>query len=482
MDAFARVFVSHIGSLRTPSLSIERASRYSGASVLRLLCAAAALLLPTALPAQTAQLDPTVGRVIQSISTKRIAGSLAKLESFETRHTFSPTAHPTRGIGATRRWIHEELSSYSDRLQVRFDSYHVKKKGRLHRNVEIVNVVALLPGTLYPNTYVVVSAHYDSLNLLKEDAESDMPFGNDRERDPEKIAAAYAPGVVDDGSGTAAVLELARVMSQHEFEKSVLFVAFAAEEQGLVGSKLFAARAREDDWNIEAVFNNDIIGSDTAGNGAKAGQRVRVFSDGPQDSPSRQLARYIRRHGERYVPGFSADLIFRRDRFGRGGDHTSFHQEGYAAVRFTTPTEHYSNQHTPTDRLAGASADYTAQVARLNAAGIASLALAPATPINTGSSRAPLISRGASRYDAVLAWECLFAEPDLAGFTIVMRKTTAPFWGKEIRVGIEGEHRLPNVSIDEWVFGVKAIDHSGNESLVAPYVNPPRRPTSYELY
>lgn len=442
------------------------------------LLVAATVCLPAAPP----KTNEVVHSVIDAVSSDRISRILRKLESFETRHTYSETDHPTRGIGAARRWIYEQMRSYSPRLEVRYDSYHVKKKARLYRNVEIVNVVAVLPGTIHPNRYVVVSAHYDSLNLLKADAAGEMPFSKNRESDNEKIAAADAPGVVDDGSGTAAVLELARVMSRYEFDKSVVFVAFAGEEQGLVGSSLFAARAREDERTIEAVFNNDIIGSDTAGDGRRGGDRVRVFSEGPEDSTSRQLARYIRTMGERYLPNFDADIIFRHDRFGRGGDHTSFNQQGYAGVRFTSPMENYSHQHTPTDLLRNASVDYTTRVTRLNAAGLASLALAPASPVNTLPSGQPMISRGVSRYDTVLAWDCGIPAPDMAGYALVMRKTTSPYWEKEVFVGLQGEHRFPGMSIDEWAFGVKAIDRDGNESLVSPYVAPERRRVKYELY
>ena len=425
--------------------------------------------------------NATVERILSEVSAENIAAILRKLESFETRNTFSDVYTEGRGIGAARQWIFEELRRYSPRLQVRYDSYHVKKKGRVFRNVEIVNVVAVLPGTTQADEHVVVSAHYDSLNLEKADLPPDAPRYLRRERDPEKIVAAYAPGVVDDGSGTAAVLELARVMSRHKFKKSIVFVAFAAEEQGLVGSNLFAARAAEDKVRIEAVFNNDIIGSVAAGDGSTADDRVRVFAAGPEDSMSRQLVRYIREMGERYLPKFQADMIFRADRFGRGGDHTSFNQRGYAAVRFTTPMENYDNQHTPTDLISGASAEYTARVARLNAAGIASLALAPPRPA-ASFNRRPLISRGASGYDAVLAWECSLLAEDLAGYAVVMRKTTDADWQDEVWVGVEGERRFPKMSIDEWTFGVKAIDREGNESLVSPYVFPTRRRVDYELY
>jgi len=429
-------------------------------------------------PAKT---NPAVSQIVGEVSSDNIRAILQKLESFETRNTFSEVSSSRRGIGAARRWIYDELRSYSPRLQVRYDSYHVKAKGRIFENVEIVNVVAVLPGTVHPDLHVVVSAHYDSLNLHKADLAPDTPDYLKRERDPETVAKAYAPGVVDDGSGTAAVMELARVMSRYEFDKSILFIAFAAEEQGLVGSNLFAARAKEDGTRIEAVFNNDIIGSATTGDGRTESKRIRVFAAGPEDSMSRQLVRYVREIGARYLPDFTADMIFRSDRFGRGGDHTSFNQQGYAAVRFTTPMENYDNQHTPNDLLKNASVSYATDAAKLNAAGIASLAWAPAGP-QAKQGRRPLISRGASGYDAVLAWECDFPEDDLAGYEIVMRKTTDADWQKRVWVGMQGEYRFPKMSIDEWVFGVRAIDKEGNESLVSPYDYPQRSRVKYELY
>ena len=443
------------------------------------LVAAAALAGAAPPPPRT---NDQVRKIVAQVSADRIEAILQKLESFETRNTFSATHEPGRGIGAARQWIHDELRSYSPRLQVRYDSYHVKKKGRVFRNVEIVNVVALLPGTVHPDRYFVVSGHYDSLNLRKQDADASTPRYLARETDNDKIAAAYAPGVVDDGSGTAAVIELARVFSQYEFENSILFVAFAAEEQGLVGSSLFAARAKEDGLKIEGVLNNDIIGSVEQPDSGRDDTRIRVFSESPEDSMSRQIARYVRDVGGRYVDEITVDTIFRADRFGRGGDHTSFNQKGYPAVRFTTPMENYDHQHSPTDLFAHASAAYTAKVARVNAAALASLALAPVRPVNVSGAASPLIQRGASGYDAVLMWDCEFPEDDLAGYAVVLRKTTAPYWEREIFVGLEGEHRLADVSIDEWVFGVKAIDRDGNESLVSPYVQPARRPVEWELY
>jgi Zn-dependent M28 family amino/carboxypeptidase len=277
-------------------------------------------------------------------------------------------------------------------------------------------------------------------------------------------------------------MELARVLSQHEFENTLVFVAFAGEEMGLVGSALYAEKARESNTPIECVLNNDIIGSDISGNGFAANGRIRVFSEDPNDSPSRQVARYLREVGERYVPSMKVDLIFRADRFGRGGDHTPFNQHGYAAVRLTTPAENYANQHTATDTFANTSVPYTTRVAKINLATIATLANAPKSPIvenvvaqgERKGQVSPMIARGKSRYDAVLRWKNESPEPDLAGYIVVERLTTSPDWEREIFVGKVNEFTLENRSIDDVVFGVKAVDNDGHESLVSAYVFKPR--------
>jgi hypothetical protein len=199
--------------------------------------------------------------------------------------------------------------------------------------------------------------------------------------DFEKNAALPAPGACDDGSGTAAVMELARVMSQYEFDKTLVFVAFAGEEQGLIGSSLQAAKAHKENVAIEAVLNNDIIGTDTSGNGRFGNTSVSVYSDETMDSPSQQLSRYAREIGERYMPSMKVTTIFMGDRLGRGGDHTPFQWEGYAAVRFSTPNEIYANQHHATDLLENMSVPYTAKVARVNGVVAASLALSPKPPV-----------------------------------------------------------------------------------------------------
>jgi hypothetical protein len=284
-------------------------------------------------------------------------------------------------------------------------------------------------------------------------------------------------------------MELARVLSQYQFEKTLVFVAFAGEEMGLLGSTLYAQKARTLDQKIEAVLNNDIIGSDVSGNGRAENRRVSVFSEDPQDSSSRQLARYIREVGERYVPSMRVDPVFRADRFGRGGDHTPFNLEGFAAVRFSTPVENFANQHSITDTFANTSPPYTTRVAKVNAAVAASLAWAPKSPATTelterNGQKVPqlLLTRGKTRYDAQLKWKQENPEPDLAGYVILMRATTAPFWEHEIFVGNVTEYTLPDVSIDELVFGIKAIDKEGNESLASPYVQGPRAKRKIETY
>jgi len=306
-------------------------------------------------------------------------------------------------------------------------------------------------------------------------------------------------------------------MSQYEFDATLVFVAFAGEEQGLVGARAMAKRLKEKSQTIQAVLNNDIIGSEISGNGVIDNRRVLVFSEEPNDSASRQIARFARRIGERYLPELSVDLIFRYDRFGRGGDHTAFNQEGYAGVRVTTPNENFANQHTPTDTFANTSPSYTTKVVKMNAAVAAAMALAPRAPIVSRPPPAPAAAVGApatqpaatqpaatqpaatqpasteveepptprpqatgpglSRgggYDAVLRWDQPSPEPDLAGFVVVIRSTMAPDWEREIWVGNVKEFTLKNTSIDQLVFGVKSVDKEGHESPVAAYVLAPR--------
>src|SRR5215472_8893534 len=278
-----------------------------------------AALTPAFVAADPKSVNPKIQEMLGQVSEARIHDILQKLESFGTRNTMSNPDDPVRGVGAARTWILNEMKSYSPKLQVSFDKYRVKKQGqRIFKDVDLWNVVAVLPGSKMPETQVVVSGHYDSLNLGTRPAGAAAGPGTDAApgggtpgsatanlspADFEKNANLDAPGVCDDGSGTATVMELARVMSQYQFDKTIVFVAFAGEEQGLIGSSLFAAKAKKENQVIEAVLNNDIIGTDVAGNGRTGNSAVSIYSDETMDSISQQVARYTKEIGERYLPG-----------------------------------------------------------------------------------------------------------------------------------------------------------------------------------
>lgn len=455
-------------------------------------------------PAEYKGINPQVAKIVSEVSEDRIAANLRKLEGFGTRNIFSTQDDPVRGVGAARKWIYEQFRSYSPRLEVSFDQYKLKKDesrgSRIPNDVDLYNVVAVLPGTINKEQRIIISGHYDTVNLSRPgggppNAPGDAaPAANADGRgngapQPPRDPNIDAPGVTDDGSGTACVMELARVMSQYQFEKTIVFVAFAGEEMGLLGSTLYAKKAKDTGMKIEAVLNNDIIGSDVSGDGRTDNRRINVFSEDPIDSPSRQLARYIREMGERYVPAMNVDPVFRADRFGRGGDHTPFNLEGFAAVRFSTPSENFANQHSPTDTFANTSPSYIAWATKVNGAAAASLAWAPKTPSTSETVERNgrkvanlLLTRGRSRYDALLKWKNENPEPDLAGYVVLMRSTTAPYWEREIFVGNVTEYNLPNVSIDDLVFGIKAIDKDGNESLTESYVQAPRERRTIAVY
>ena len=427
-------------------------------------------------------IDPSVAKVIEEVSADRIAATMRKLESFGTRNPHFATDDPSRGTGAARAWIAEQFRSYSPRLEARFDRHAVKKSGRFVRDLEIVNIVAVLPGKSQKARNVILSGHYDSMVMVrKNDAKPDSPPSEAMDWEATANASA-APGASDDASGTAVVMELARVMSRYEWEKTLVFIAFDAEEEGLIGSASYAEEAKESGMIVDGVLNNDIVGNDTGGDGKRENRRVRVFSDDPPDGASRALARYVKETGERYAPDMTVDLVFRADRFARGGDHTSMNNAGFPAVRFTTGAENYKNQHSLTDTFDNASPSYAASVARVNGAAAASLALAPAAPevtreIATGANkgrRAPMRGRGKSGYDAVLKWTDQKDSGDIAGYIVAMRATTAALWQKEWFAGDVHEYTLADTSIDDVVFGVRAVGKDGNESPVSAYVLPPR--------
>ncbi len=451
----------------------------------------AAVLLAASLGTLTASaqykaVNPKVANIVSQVSQEQITATLKKLESFGTRNLRSSQEDPNRGIGAARKWIYDQLRSDSPRLEVSYDHYRVKKDtspgSRIPQDVDLYNIVAVLPGALNAQQRILISAHYDSVNRTGT-PRGQPGYPPPPVRDPN----IDAPGVTDDGSGVACVMELARVMSQYEFEKTIVFVLFAGEEDGLVGSTLYAAKAKSLDQKIEAVLNNDIIGSDVGGSGRTENRKVNVFSVDPMDSPSREIARYVKEIGRRYVPSMVVDPVFRPDRFGRDGDQSALNREGFPAVRLSTPVENFANQHSATDNFEGTSPGFIARVTQVNGAAAATLAWAPKTPETSQTIERDgrkvnsiLLTRGKSAYDALLKWNNPNPEPDLAGYVLLMRKTTAPFWEREIYVGGVNEYLMPDVSIDDYVFGVAAIDKDGNESLVAPYVQVPHptRPIS----
>jgi hypothetical protein len=435
-----------------------------------------------AAPERTTAADVKV--MLRSISAQRIEATIRKLVSFGTRHTLSDTASNERGIGAARRWIKAQLDTCAQqsngRLKVEMDSFIAQPNKRIAQPTELVNVVATLRGDQAESAdrIYVVSGHYDSMPSNVLDPTSD------------------APGANDDASGSAAVIELACTMSKLHFDATLVFMTVAGEEQGLVGSTHVADEARKASKNIAGMFTNDIIGSSHAENGKVDRGRVRLFAEGvpdakemsddmrtlvrtggENDTPTRALARFIKEHAERDVPGMKVDLIWRRDRYLRGGDHAPFLNAGYAAVRFTEPAENYHHQHQNV-RVEGnvqygdlpefVDFTYVAQVARVNAAALAALALAPAAP------RGAQIETTRLENDTTLRWDAN-TEPDLAGYRIVWRDTTAPLWQSQKDVGLVTRATLP-ISKDNVVFGVQAIDKDGNVS-VASYPRPLPAPT-----
>ena len=267
-------------------------------------------------------------------------------------------------------------------------------------------------------------------------------------------------------------MEAARVLAQSgiDFDATLVFVAFVAEEEGLVGASLHASKAEREGWRIDAVFNNDIIGNSLGGNGILDSRTLRVFSEDPMDSPSRQLARFIRRQGAAYVPGHEVRLIAREDRFGRGGDHTAFNRRGFAGVRFSESRENYSRQHTAADTLGGVDFDYLARNTRVNVAGVATMALAPAAP-EVDLGRGPALGRGETGYHAEMRWR---PSEGATAYRVVWREAWTPDWQHEVLVGSVDGYVLEDISIDDYVFGVAAVGPGGHESVVSAYVRPPR--------
>lgn len=480
---------------------------------------AAALLALAVLPAVAADIsgapksDRQISDIVAQISAQRIAQRIDTLVQFSTRHTLSETQSETRGIGAARRWIQRELQACSDanggRLRVEMDTFVEPAGRRIPTPTTLVNVVASLPGVSASSSdrMLVVSGHYDSRNSDVLD-----PLG-------------ASPGANDDASGVAAVMELACVMAAYQFDATLVFMAVAGEEQGLLGATHWARTARNQDLHIEAMVTNDIIGSPRGDSGQYDPKQVRLFADGlspflrmvlqaqgnrpamgsddtasdntraqlqqlvlaggSEDLPTHQLGRHLKTTGEQYVKGFTVNLIQRPDRYLRGGDHLPFLERGYAAVRMTEPFENFNHQHqnirtengvTYGDLPEFVDAAYIADVARINAAGLATLALAPA-PVRDVRLEAIELDNSST-----LHW-LASKETGVTGYRVLWRETGASQWQHARDVGLVERVTIQGVSKDNVVFGVQAVGVRGFGSLVsyplpftqAPPASPPAR-------
>ncbi len=437
---------------------------------------------PSSTTAPPMPVDSRIATALRQVSPERIRANIEKLASFGTRSTISAqdpaSIAARRGIGAAREWIKSEFERYSKDcagcLEIKTDSFTEPAADRIPQPTEITNVYAVLKGTDPENAkrIVLVTGHYDSRNSDILDPKND------------------APGANDDASGAAVSLECARVLSKLKFRATVIFLTVAGEEQGLNGSAHFAKVAKEQNWNIEAVLNNDIVGGDKSAE--QDHSVVRVFSEGlpaaateqeigrirglggENDSGSRQLARYIADVGRAYNAGVKPRLIFRLDRYLRGGDHYSFNQQGFAAVRFTEFREDFHHQHQNVRTENGieygdlpkfVDFDYVASVARLNAATLASLASAPAPPANVH-----LLTKDLEN-DSTLTWE---ASPGgrAAGYEILWRATSSPDWEQVQQIGNVLRSTL-KLSKDNVIFAVRAVDAQGHRGL--PIVPLPER-------
>jgi Zn-dependent M28 family amino/carboxypeptidase len=430
----------------------------------------------------TVPADPEIKAALQKISAKNVEADIERLVSFHTRSTLSAQDQASiaagRGVGAAREWIKGEFERYSREcggcLEVKTDSFTQPVSERVASPVQITNVYAVLRGSKPADAkrIVLVTGHYDSRNSSNENVTD------------------AAPGANDDASGTAVSLESARVLSKLHFPGTIIFLAVAGEEQGLYGSKHFAEFAKSQGWDIEAVLNNDIVGGDKSpGQDPKV---VRIFSEsipdaaterdirmiralgGENDSPSRELARYIAQTAQAYSTQVEPLLEFRRDRYMRGGDHISFNEEGYPAVRFTEFRENYNRQHQNIRTENGieygdvpehVDFDYVANVARVNAATLAALAAAPAPPTEVHLETKELDN------NSTLAWT---APPDgrAASYEVLWRATSAPDWEHSQSVVYGTRVTLP-VSKDNVIFAVQSMDSAGHRSI--PVVPIPQR-------
>ena len=418
--------------------------------------------------------DARIHAIATGASAARIEADIRKLVSFGTRHTLSDTVSTTRGIGAARRWIHAEFTRISQAcggcLEVKYVADVVKgdPNGRIKQDVNVVNVVAIQRGRTDPSRYVLLSGDIDSRVTDVLDATSESPGAN------------------DNASGIAATLEAARLLTKHQPDASIVYADLSSEEQGLQGGDILARVAKQENWRLEAVINNDMVGNTQGGNGVTENTTARVFAPGlpptttpaelrriltnggELDTPSRQLARYIDRVADTYFPNLNVEIIYRLDRYGRGGHHTPFFNQGFPAVRLMEAHENYTRQHQNLrtengikygDVIEGVDFAYAAKMTALDAATLISLAWAPASPDS-------VTIRGAVQPSTSLRWKAV-AAPDLAGYRIYWRRPSEVNWTRSRFVGNVTEFTLENVIIDDFFFGVAAVDREGHESLVS---------------
>ena len=418
-------------------------------------------------------IDLKIMHIAKSPSAERIEKDIQKLTSFGTRHTLSDTLSETRGIGAARRWIKDEFENISaacdNCLDVKYIKGLVPAEGnrRIPIDTWVVNVVAIQRGTTYPNKYIIMSGDIDS-----------------RISDPNN-GVDDSPGANDNASGMAGTIEAARILSEYEFPVSIIYVGLSGEEQGLFGGKIMAERAKAEGWEILGILNNDMIGNIEGVDGVIDNVHFRVFSEpapvdldergriwqrfygGEVDGPSRQLARYVDRLTSLYMTNAEAIMIYRLDRFGRGGHHRPFNDAGFPGVRIMETHENYRRQHQDIrtkdgihygDVIEGVNFEYAAKLTAVNAITLASIASAPPAP--TG-----LMIGGAVRPSTRLKWEPV-EDKNLAGYKVYWRDTTSPQWEYSRWVGMETDVTLKNIIIDNYLFGVVSVSKDGNESIV----------------
>ncbi|MGM0587401.1 MAG: M28 family peptidase [Bacteroidota bacterium] len=425
---------------------------------------------PTAQP----QYQPMLQEIADGVQADRIESDIRTLVEFGTRHTLSDTTSDSRGIGAARRWIKEEFERISEQcggcLEVKYVSDVVEGETRIPEATEVVNVIAIQRGTTDPNRVVMMSGDIDSRVSDVMDTTSESPGAN------------------DNASGVAGALESARVLSQYEFNGTIVYAALSGEEQGLFGGKILAEYAQEKGWRIKGVLNNDMISNIQGVDGVIDNTTARVFSEGTRaveterearirrftggevDSPSRNLARYIDIMADQYITNLDVMMIYRLDRFGRGGHHRPFNAVGYPAVRIMETHENYDQQHQDIrnengieygDKLKHVNPDYARKLTALNAVSMAALSKAPVPPAEVSID-------GAVEPSTTLSWKKLDAQqnPQLKGYKVYWRLTTSPVWNYTRFVGDTQEYTLENIVIDNYFFGVSSVSEDGYESPI----------------